>query len=62
MIVLVSETRKLHNISHFSLLMRLALIFREKRVSFHKILTRKIAKRDSLPTLIAASAKSQDIK
>jgi hypothetical protein len=46
------ETRK-----HFSLparLLRLALIFsREASLNFHKILARKIAKRDSLSTLLA---------
>ncbi len=49
------ETHKLHNISHFSLLARLArlaLIFsREASLIFHKILARKIAKRDSPSTL-----------
>jgi hypothetical protein len=43
------------NISHFSLLVRLArlaLIFsREASLIFHKILARKIAKRDSLSNL-----------
>ncbi len=53
-----SETHKLLNISHFSLLARLvrlarlALIFsREASLIFHKILARKIAKRDSPSTL-----------
>jgi hypothetical protein len=52
------ETRKLDNISHFSLLARLmrlarvALIFsREASLIFYQILARKIAKRDSLSTL-----------
>jgi hypothetical protein len=47
------ETRKLHNISHFSLLvslMRLAMIFlQEASLIFHKILA--IVKRDSMSTL-----------
>jgi hypothetical protein len=53
------ETRKLDSISHFSLLARLvrltslALIFsREASLIFYKILARKIAKRDSLSTLV----------
>jgi hypothetical protein len=52
-----SETRKLDNISHFSLLARLvrlarlALIFsRGVSLNFYKILARKIAKQDSLST------------
>ncbi len=41
-ILLVCESRKLHNISHFSLLAILALIFsREVSLIFHKILARK---------------------
>ncbi len=56
MILLVCKSRKLHNISHFSLLARLmrpALIFsQEATLIFHKILERKIAKRDLLSTLL----------
>jgi hypothetical protein len=53
------KTRNLNNISHFSFLARLmrlarlALILsREANLIFHKILTGKIAKRDSLTTLV----------
>jgi hypothetical protein len=61
------ETRKLHNLSYFSLLARLvrlarlALIFlREASPIFHKILARKIAKRDSLSTLAGRSSHPGD--
>jgi hypothetical protein len=61
------ETRKLDNISHFSLLARLvrlarlALIFsREASLIFYKILSRKIAKRDSLSTLYTCSREYDD--
>jgi hypothetical protein len=52
------ETHKLHNISHFSLLARLvrlaglALIFSREASLISRILARKIAKRDSLSTLL----------
>ncbi len=70
MILLVCESRKLrdlqvHNISHFSLLVRLELLFtREASIIFHKILGRKIAKRDSLSTLVdtGASCRNEKIK
>ncbi len=56
MILLVCESCKLHNISHFSLfvrLARLALIFsQEASLIFHKIPATKIAKQDSLSTLL----------
>jgi hypothetical protein len=67
MILLVYASHKLrdsqivrlagHNISHFSLLARLvrlarfALIFSQESLIFHKIIARKIVKRDSLSTL-----------
>jgi hypothetical protein len=53
------ETRKLDNISHFSLLASLvvSLIFsREASLIFYKILARKIAIRDSLSTLVCGSS------
>jgi hypothetical protein len=63
------EARKLDNISHFSLLAsfvrlaKLALIFsREASLIFYKILARKIAKRDSLSTLLNSLLKLQRLE